>query len=341
MARSTISWTTVGTPGATFYVPWTDYDKAGFTFDKMLHNTPDDAFDIIQKVHVRAPFRLIRQAAPYFRVKVLCLLFPIQIITFIYRVKPPKTARLSMYHPPRVSTAMLAKPIMPLLNHPSSVSLKPLLRNGVPLASAPTQSLSVSFTPAWQLRKKLEKQLISMERRLCWVFRVLRDLLEVLRNRTRTLILWFLSEGVDRRMKLLLLFFCECVDYALTGIRMVLIELNLMQPCFSSRIVCFRAHARGNRWCRHLNNGGHELWHYWSQLTSAAKKSVWVYHLFSEAKKTNTIQESFQSSTGVKMSPGWTNHWFSPVTIESFSTSSDHREPLDSPRSVGQNSQIW
>ncbi|KAL9715639.1 hypothetical protein Ac2012v2_000082 [Leucoagaricus gongylophorus] len=44
-------------------------NNAGFTFDKMLHNTPDDAFDIIQKIHVRAPFRLIRQAAPYFRVK--------------------------------------------------------------------------------------------------------------------------------------------------------------------------------------------------------------------------------------------------------------------------------
>ena len=43
---------------------------AGFTFDKMLHTTPDDAFDIIMKVHVRAPFRLIRQAAPYFRIKV-------------------------------------------------------------------------------------------------------------------------------------------------------------------------------------------------------------------------------------------------------------------------------
>ncbi len=43
---------------------------AGFTFDKMLHTTPDDAFDIIIKFHVRAPFRLIRQAAPYFRIKV-------------------------------------------------------------------------------------------------------------------------------------------------------------------------------------------------------------------------------------------------------------------------------
>jgi len=44
-------------------------NNAGFTFDKMLHTTPDDVFDIIIKVHVRAPFRLIRQAAPYFRIK--------------------------------------------------------------------------------------------------------------------------------------------------------------------------------------------------------------------------------------------------------------------------------
>jgi 3-oxoacyl-[acyl-carrier protein] reductase len=45
-------------------------NNAGFTFDKMLHTTPDDTFDIILKIHVRAPFRLIRQAAPYFRLKV-------------------------------------------------------------------------------------------------------------------------------------------------------------------------------------------------------------------------------------------------------------------------------
>jgi len=44
-------------------------NNAGFTFDKMLHTTPDDAFDIILKIHVRAPFRLIREAAPYFRIK--------------------------------------------------------------------------------------------------------------------------------------------------------------------------------------------------------------------------------------------------------------------------------
>ena len=43
---------------------------AGFTYDKMLHTMPDDAYDVIMKIHVRAPFRLIREAAPYFRVKV-------------------------------------------------------------------------------------------------------------------------------------------------------------------------------------------------------------------------------------------------------------------------------
>ena len=36
----------------------------------MTHAMPDDTFDIILKIHVRAPFRLIRQAAPYFRLKV-------------------------------------------------------------------------------------------------------------------------------------------------------------------------------------------------------------------------------------------------------------------------------
>ncbi|KAI0651395.1 short-chain dehydrogenase/reductase SDR [Trametes meyenii] len=44
-------------------------NNAGFTYDRMLHTTPDDAFDIILRVHVRAPFRLIRAAAPYLRIK--------------------------------------------------------------------------------------------------------------------------------------------------------------------------------------------------------------------------------------------------------------------------------
>ncbi|KAL5518412.1 hypothetical protein ACEPAH_94 [Sanghuangporus vaninii] len=44
-------------------------NNAGFTYDKMLHTMPDDAFDVIMKIHVRAPFRLVRAAAPLFRVK--------------------------------------------------------------------------------------------------------------------------------------------------------------------------------------------------------------------------------------------------------------------------------
>ncbi|EJD04551.1 short-chain dehydrogenase/reductase SDR [Fomitiporia mediterranea MF3/22] len=44
-------------------------NNAGFTYDKMLHTMSDEAFDVIMKIHVRAPFRLIRAAAPFFRVK--------------------------------------------------------------------------------------------------------------------------------------------------------------------------------------------------------------------------------------------------------------------------------
>ena len=40
----------------------------------MLHTMPDDAFDVILKIHVRAPFRLVRAAAPYLRLKVGLLL---------------------------------------------------------------------------------------------------------------------------------------------------------------------------------------------------------------------------------------------------------------------------
>lgn len=44
-------------------------NNAGFTHDKMIHTMPDETYDVIMKIHVRAPFRLIRAAAPYFRVK--------------------------------------------------------------------------------------------------------------------------------------------------------------------------------------------------------------------------------------------------------------------------------
>ena len=52
-----------------FYHRLTSHSKAGFTYDKMLHTMPDDVYDVIMKVHVRAPFRLIHAAAPYFRIK--------------------------------------------------------------------------------------------------------------------------------------------------------------------------------------------------------------------------------------------------------------------------------
>jgi 3-oxoacyl-[acyl-carrier protein] reductase len=42
-------------------------NNAGFTWDKMIHNMTDEMWDTIMDIHVRAPFRIIRAAAPYFR----------------------------------------------------------------------------------------------------------------------------------------------------------------------------------------------------------------------------------------------------------------------------------
>ncbi|GAA6014522.1 hypothetical protein JCM10207_001634 [Rhodosporidiobolus poonsookiae] len=42
---------------------------AGFTSDKMLHTTDDSTYELMLKVHNVAPFRLIREAAPYLRSK--------------------------------------------------------------------------------------------------------------------------------------------------------------------------------------------------------------------------------------------------------------------------------
>ena len=42
---------------------------AGFTYDRMLHTMPDNAWDLILRIHVRAPFRLIRAAAPFMRIR--------------------------------------------------------------------------------------------------------------------------------------------------------------------------------------------------------------------------------------------------------------------------------
>ncbi|KZS90243.1 short-chain dehydrogenase/reductase SDR [Sistotremastrum niveocremeum HHB9708] len=44
-------------------------NNAGFTYDKMLHTMADDAWDVIMKIHVRAPFRLVRAVAPHLRTK--------------------------------------------------------------------------------------------------------------------------------------------------------------------------------------------------------------------------------------------------------------------------------
>ncbi|KAK7051370.1 hypothetical protein VNI00_004870 [Paramarasmius palmivorus] len=69
-----------------------------FTFDKMLHTTPDDTWDIIQKIHVKAPFRLIRQAAPYFRLKVRVLLgiLPTPIVTCSITIQPEQRENRSI-----------------------------------------------------------------------------------------------------------------------------------------------------------------------------------------------------------------------------------------------------
>lgn len=44
-------------------------NNAGYTWDGVIHKITDKQWDTIINVHNTAPFRLIRQAAPYFRVK--------------------------------------------------------------------------------------------------------------------------------------------------------------------------------------------------------------------------------------------------------------------------------
>lgn len=44
-------------------------NNAGFTNDKMLHNIDDATFQQMLDCHTIAPFRLIRAAAPYMRIK--------------------------------------------------------------------------------------------------------------------------------------------------------------------------------------------------------------------------------------------------------------------------------
>jgi len=44
-------------------------NNAGFTYDKMIHTMDDETFKLILDCHNLAPFRIIREAAPYFRIK--------------------------------------------------------------------------------------------------------------------------------------------------------------------------------------------------------------------------------------------------------------------------------
>jgi len=44
-------------------------NNAGFTFDKMLHTSTDDGYRLMLEVHNVAPFRIVREAAPYLRAK--------------------------------------------------------------------------------------------------------------------------------------------------------------------------------------------------------------------------------------------------------------------------------
>ncbi|KAI9844763.1 MAG: hypothetical protein M1837_005296 [Sclerophora amabilis] len=44
-------------------------NNAGFTWDGVIHKTTDKQWDTIVELHATAPFRLVRAAAPFFRVK--------------------------------------------------------------------------------------------------------------------------------------------------------------------------------------------------------------------------------------------------------------------------------
>lgn len=44
-------------------------NNAGYTWDGVIHKMSDKQFDTIMHLHAGAPFRLVRTAAPYFRVK--------------------------------------------------------------------------------------------------------------------------------------------------------------------------------------------------------------------------------------------------------------------------------
>ena len=56
---------TVGAFGTIHHI----VNNAGFTSDKMLHTMSDETFRLILEAHNVAPFRIVREAAPYLRSK--------------------------------------------------------------------------------------------------------------------------------------------------------------------------------------------------------------------------------------------------------------------------------
>ena len=42
-------------------------NNAGYTWDKMIHRMSDEMWDAMVDLHLKAPFRIVRAAAPYFR----------------------------------------------------------------------------------------------------------------------------------------------------------------------------------------------------------------------------------------------------------------------------------
>ncbi|ROW09712.1 hypothetical protein VMCG_02181 [Cytospora schulzeri] len=44
-------------------------NNAGYTYDGVIHKMSDEQWDTIMHLHTKAPFQLVRAAAPYFRVK--------------------------------------------------------------------------------------------------------------------------------------------------------------------------------------------------------------------------------------------------------------------------------
>lgn len=44
-------------------------NNAGYTWDGVIHRMTDKQWDVMLAIHGTAPFRLVREAAPYFRVK--------------------------------------------------------------------------------------------------------------------------------------------------------------------------------------------------------------------------------------------------------------------------------